>query len=207
MSPKHSMLPINRAVGRWLVPLFLWGGVSANTITLGSLLAGLLGGWWCSRGTPAAMLWGALGFLVANILDECDGQVARRTGTVSSFGAWLDTVTDSAVHIALFLGLAVGLHRQMLHGPWFWLGGVAAAGSLLSLALDVGGPAAWPSAEGGGRDSRLARLTEWFRIDFSLLVMASALVRQMGWILWAGSIGVFAIWIPSTLAIAARARR
>jgi len=118
----------------------------------------------------------------------------------------LDTVTDCIVHAALFCGLGIGLHRQFPHGPWFLLGAVAAGGSILSCALDVGGVTPWqpPSPSDG---TSLTWVTEWLRIDFSLLVVLSAALKQMGWILWAGALGVFLFWIPSTCLIALRNRR
>ncbi len=203
---RPSLLPLNSSLARFLVPLFLRVRCSANAITLLSLLAGIAAGGLFSRGTVFGMTAGAMAFLLANLLDECDGKVARLTHTCTRLGALLDTVTDCVVHAALFLGLGVGLQRAAGHGPWLLLGSVAAAGSILSCALDVGGVTPWqpPQPEPkSGRDS-LAWIAEWLRIDFSLLVVCSAFFGRMGWILWAGALGVFFVWIPSTFLIAVR---
>ena len=56
------------------------------------------------------------------------------------------------------------------------------------------------------RSVTFAWVAEWLRIDFSLLVVLSALLHQMAWILWSGALGVFLFWIPSTFLIAVRAR-
>ena len=202
-----SLLPINSALARPLAPFFVKAGVSANAVTFLSLLSGAAGGVFFSFGPPG-MLAGALGFLLANLFDECDGKVARLTGTASALGAFLDTVADCVVHIALFLGLGLGLHRQFPGGPFLFLGGVAAAGSFLSFAMDVGGLTPWqapgPSA---GREDSLTWVTEWLRIDFSLLVVLSALLGRLEWIVWAGALGVFIFWIPSTVLITLRSRK
>ena len=155
------------------------------------------------------MVLGAGGFLLANILDECDGKVARQTGTVSRLGGLLDTLTDIFIHTAFFLTLGFGLARQFPHGPWAVLGVIAAVGNLVSCVLDISGlsgvapKSAAPSEES---QDTLAWAAEWFRVDFSLLVLLCAVVHQMGWILWAGAVGVFLVWIPSTVLIVARGK-
>ena len=202
------MIPVNSALGRFLVPAFIRFGVSANAITISSLLSGLLGCWLLSQGRPAGIVAGAAAFLWSNVLDECDGRVARQTQSCSRLGALLDTVTDCMVHIAFFLGLGIGWGRLFPHGPWLLLGAVAAGGSFLSCLLDLGGITprkAAANSQGERRDS-LAWVTEWFRIDFSLAVLISAFLRQMAWILWSGALGVFLFWIPSTFLIALRGR-
>jgi len=201
-------LPLNSALARPLIPLFVRGRISANTVTLLSIAAGIFGAICLAQGGLRSTLLGAGGFLLANVLDECDGKVARETGTASRFGALLDTWADFIVHAAFFLGLGIGTARHLPGGPWLMLGGIAAAGNLVSFLLDLRGLS---GVEPKGPNSaaspdRFAWMTEWFRVDFSVLVMVSALLRSTGWILWAGAIGVFLVWIPSTVAIAARRR-
>ena len=201
------LLPVNSALARPLVPHFIRAGISANAVTGLSILAGLLGAVCFLQGTAPMVVYGAVGFLLANILDECDGKVARLTGTSSQFGAALDTWADFIVHTALFLGLGMGLARQFPDGPWKMLGLLAAAGNLLSFILDLRGlSGVQPKGPAAGAPDRFAWMTEWFRVDFSILVLVSALFHQTSWILWAGAIGVFLVWIPSTVVIAARRR-
>ena len=200
------MIPMNSALSRLLVPWLIRSHFSAHNVTLLSLFSGVTAGSFFARGGSREMLAGAIFFLFSNLLDECDGKVARQTGTCSSLGAFLDTVTDCIVHAALFLGLGIGMARQFPQGPWLLLGWVAAGGSILSCALDVGGVTPWqpPSPLEG---YSLAGVAEWLRIDFSFLVLLSAFVGHIGWILWAGALGVFLFWIPSTFWIALTGRR
>lgn len=202
----RSLFPVNTALARPLVPVLIRLKVSANAITLLSLLCGLVAGTEFSRGTTVGMVSGALGFLLANLMDECDGTVARQTNTASRLGTFLDTAADCVVHVALFLGLGIGLSRQQPDGPWWLLGMVAAAGSILSFALDVGGITPWqaPSSMASSPRETWAWIIESLRIDFSLLVLLSAFLGSVGWILWAGTLGVFLFWIPSTFFIAAQ---
>lgn len=62
-------------------------------------------------------------YLMAGLTDMVDGAVARKTGTVSTFGAKLDTAAD-------FLLVAVCLIKLLpkLFVPlwlWLWIGGIA----------------------------------------------------------------------------------
>lgn len=205
----QTFLPINSAIARIMVPGFIRMRFSANLITVLSLLSGILGGWFLAQGTFHWVILGAIGFLLANILDECDGKVARQTNTCSRLGAFLDTITDCIVHAALFIGLGVGLAAQFPHGHWLLLGAIAAGGGILSFVLDVGGITPWqaPGPEKDAREDKWAWVTEWLRIDFSLIVVISAALNHMSWILWAGALGVFLFWIPSTFMIAIKARK
>lgn len=54
-----------------------------------------------------SLLAGGIVFLVGSGLDLMDGALARLTGTVSSFGALLDSLFDRLGEAALFLGLAI----------------------------------------------------------------------------------------------------
>ena len=62
-------------------------------------------------------------YLVAGLTDMIDGPVARKTGTVSEFGAKLDTTAD-------FLFIAACLIKLLPLIPfslwlWLWIGGIA----------------------------------------------------------------------------------
>lgn len=200
------MIPLNSVLSRPLVPCFIRLRFSPNAITGLSVVFGLLAGSFLAFGTPRMAVVGAVCFLLSNVLDECDGKVARLTNRSSRMGTLLDTLADCAVHAAFFLGLGIGMHRQFPGGPWLLLGWVAAGGSVLSCVLDLGGITPWqpPKPSDKSLEGFLAGLIEWLRIDFSLVVVISAVIRQMAWILWSGALGVFLFWIPSTVVIAFR---
>ena len=203
------MIPLNSAMARCLVPGFVRFRISPNVITGLSLLSGILAGWVLAQGTGPAFVGGTLLFLLANVLDECDGRVARETNRCTRLGATLDTLSDCIVHAAFFVGLGMGVATRFPHGPWVWLGWVAAAGGILSCALDVGGITPWqaPNHSDESQGRSLAWVAEWLRIDFSAIVVLSVLLGQTAWILWAGALGVFLFWIPSTVLIALQGRK
>ena len=53
----------------------------------------------------APLFWGGLALAVASFLDSLDGALARRTGQVTPFGAFLDSTLDRWAEIAVYLGL------------------------------------------------------------------------------------------------------
>jgi phosphatidylglycerophosphate synthase len=102
-----------------------------------------------------AVGWGGLAGVIAaasQILDGVDGQLARMTGRVSKFGAFLDSVLDRYADGAMMIGMIVYASRMPGQMPvWLVLvvGGIALIGSNLisyskaradSLGLYLGKP-------------------------------------------------------------------
>ncbi len=83
-------------------------GISPNSLTLlGLLLNGAAGGIIAAGWLPS----GGIALLVASAFDMLDGAVARATGTVSRFGAFLDSVIDRYCEAVALIGLIVALSR------------------------------------------------------------------------------------------------
>lgn len=93
------------------VRVLVRAGIRANHLTVAgfglSLAAGLLFFW----GRPR---WAALALLAAGLCDLLDGQVARRTGGETRFGAFLDSTLDRLGEAAVLLGLAGYYVRHLL---------------------------------------------------------------------------------------------
>ena len=82
------------------------------SISLGA--AGLVG--------AGFLLAGGAVFLAGSLLDLMDGAVARHTGSVTKFGALLDSVLDRLGEAALLLGLAIyGLRADLGEGRLLFL--------------------------------------------------------------------------------------
>jgi CDP-diacylglycerol--glycerol-3-phosphate 3-phosphatidyltransferase len=95
------MSPVARLLGRW--------GVHPNSLTIVGFLLQV--------GVSALLAvgrirWGGVLLLVFAPLDALDGAVARATGKVSLFGAFLDSTLDRLADAALILGLAWHAARQ-----------------------------------------------------------------------------------------------
>lgn len=210
-----KIFPLNAALARLLIPLFIRWGVSANQITGLSLAAGLAGGAAFLRGTYAGMVAGALGFLAANLLDECDGTVARATRTNSGWGSWFDTLTGCVVHAVFFLSLGWGLSRQASEPIWAVLGILAGLSVLFATASYVAGQGFFRGKEGWvhpdpprtSAPSRIERLKAGLKTDFSVVVLLATLAGSLQWLLWGGLVGAFLFWVPADFLAAARLRR
>ena len=105
-------------------------GFSPNTITLLSMVIGLMGAACLAMGSYRSGMLGALLFQLAVIVDCCDGEVARLTFAESRLGQELDLVSDNIVHMAVFAGIAWGTYEQ---SP------VQAGYLAVALGLDCGG--------------------------------------------------------------------
>ena len=89
--------PLAAVAPRWCGPLVL---------TVAALVAGL-----AAAATAAAGLiaWSVTLWLVGRLLDGLDGAVARRRGTSSDLGGYLDILADTTVYAAVPIGVAVAV--------------------------------------------------------------------------------------------------
>ena len=77
--------------------------------------------------------WAGIILIVANVFDMLDGSVARLTGRVTRFGAFLDSSLDRLSDMAAFVGLMVFYARATEHHStlYVFLAGAAMVGSVL----------------------------------------------------------------------------
>jgi CDP-diacylglycerol---glycerol-3-phosphate 3-phosphatidyltransferase len=78
--------------------------VKPNILTLIGLFINMFAAVLFAKGM---FTWAGLVVLFAGIFDMVDGEVARRTGYVTRFGAFFDSVIDRYSDMILFLGLVV----------------------------------------------------------------------------------------------------
>lgn len=86
-------------------------GISATTITLIGGAVAVTGGALIGAGWLAA---GAVVATAGALLDLVDGPIARLSGTVSTRGAFVDTVTDRLGEIALWAGTVAAVRLDPL---------------------------------------------------------------------------------------------
>ena len=111
-----------------LAGLLLPTGISANAVSVGSLLA-LIGATFAFTSLPWPQS-AAAGFalLVAwHIIDGADGDLARLKGTASPTGELVDGVCDYAGNVVLYVAFAILLDDSI--GAWAWILAVAAGAS------------------------------------------------------------------------------
>ncbi|MBI3318550.1 MAG: CDP-alcohol phosphatidyltransferase family protein [Candidatus Omnitrophica bacterium] len=209
-------IPLNRVISGSLTPWLIKVGLTPHQTTLLSLGSGLLAVWNFLQGTGPGWVWGAVFFEASYVLDNCDGEIARLTGRSSGFGSWLDLLSDWTIHCLFFIALGQGLSRVDPEGVWGRLGGFASVGVFLTYAtflleqIQQRGREALrhpdpPASETG--KGLWGKLKMHLRADFSLVVLGSALVGQMAWLLWGGVFGAFLYWVLGVSSIALRGMR
>lgn len=85
-------------------------GITPNTITIISIVVGIVAAWSFYYSTLWATLLGIFGLVFANILDCVDGQLARLTGIKSKIGRILDGIAGDLWFITLYTALALRLY-------------------------------------------------------------------------------------------------
>jgi len=108
MSRELSISGILGTGGQWIlnsiVNLLAALRVNPNVLTLIGLFINIFAMVLFAKGM---FTWAGLVVLFAGIFDMVDGEVARRTGRVTRFGAFFDSVIDRYSDMVLFLGLVI----------------------------------------------------------------------------------------------------
>ena len=119
----HFFRPIGIRIARALVPT----GVSADQVTLWSLVIGVIAGHLFAYQDRWTNLIGFGLFIVSDIFDSADGQLARLRGTSTRLGRALDGTSDTLRFVNLYFHLIY----RLIHAGYWWPGAfllVAAAG-------------------------------------------------------------------------------
>lgn len=130
----HFFRPIGIRIARALQPT----GISADQVTLWSLVIGLVAGHLFAYHDRWTNLIGFALFVVSDVFDSADGQLARLRGTSTRFGRALDGINDNL----RFVNLYFHLMYRLIHTGYWWPGAcllVAAAGlahTFQSAAID-----------------------------------------------------------------------
>ncbi|MDT8368556.1 MAG: CDP-alcohol phosphatidyltransferase family protein [Longimicrobiales bacterium] len=103
-------IPVSRVLCEW--------GVTPNQMTIFTTLLGLLSAWFFARGTVVDLAIGGTLFQTCAALDRVDGELARSTFKASEKGAWIDTIGDNLVYLAVMIGLNVGYFRFAVDRGW-----------------------------------------------------------------------------------------
>lgn len=119
-----------RPIAFGIVKLIYRLPITPNQVTFLSMAAGLVAAYNFSLGTVNAFVVAGIWYAVSNVLDCCDGMLARLQGSGSPLGRLVDGIADWVIAVAIFLGLGIGLHSA-LGDPTIWYlvvaGGITSA--------------------------------------------------------------------------------
>jgi phosphatidylglycerophosphate synthase len=116
--------PVAQLVARALAPLL----VPPPAVVLAGAATGAAAAIEIGRGSYLAA---ALLLQAKTVLDNADGQLARMTGRITSFGRYLDSESDLLVDAAVFAALGLRI------GPWPALLGFVLLTSVLSMNFNL----------------------------------------------------------------------
>jgi phosphatidylglycerophosphate synthase len=135
--PPHRLFPLVRQLSHRLTPVLLKTELTPNQITVAGTLVGLVGVCLLRFPGRVAAVAGCALFILCQVLDSCDGEVARIKRLGSSFGGRLDDFCDFVVHSSLFVVLGARAADIYAHPVWLWLGGATAFGVLMEWVLSL----------------------------------------------------------------------
>ncbi|HUJ88992.1 MAG TPA: CDP-alcohol phosphatidyltransferase family protein [Syntrophorhabdales bacterium] len=195
---------LDRHLSRRASPILARTPVTPNGVTLFNVAVGLGAAFLLLRGGYWSQLVGTLLFLSCVVLDGVDGEVARLKLQETAFGHYLDIVTDNIVHLAIFIGLAVGLYRQTgdrlyLQLLWFLLGGFGFCAAAIYKVSSAG-----PDKPRSRVVDRLTGLLG--NRDFAYLLVALAIIGRLNWFVVGAAAGSY-IFAAVVLAFGLRWRR
>jgi hypothetical protein len=95
--------------------------ITPNQLTVISMVFGVLGGFCYSFGNHNAYMVGAVLYLLYNVVDCSDGQLARMKKNGTTVGRILDGVADYVVSIALYFGIGFGFASNSSNPLLMWI--------------------------------------------------------------------------------------
>ena len=131
----NTVARFNRRISLPISVALIRTPLTANQLSVMLVAVGFYSAWLFSIGHYVAGVIGAFLSLGASILDGCDGEIARLKYQESALGCWIETFGDYSYYIAIFLGLTIGAVRRTHVEAFYWIGGLALAGALLSFAF------------------------------------------------------------------------
>jgi phosphatidylglycerophosphate synthase len=178
--------------------------VTPNVITLFNTAIGLTAAFLLFRGGYWSQLIGTIFFLLCVVVDGVDGEVARLKLQETAFGHHLDIVTDNIVHVAIFVGLAIGLYRETGNGIYIDLLWLLLGGFILCAASVYRVSGAGRGRAGSTVVDRLTGLLA--NRDFAYLLVALAILGRLNWFLIGAAAGSY-LFAAAVLAFDLRRRK
>ena len=103
-----------------------------NFITILGFLSGIVGGYLYLNGY---FILGSVLFVIFNIFDNVDGEVARYRKLCSALGGWLDTMAGHLLYPYFFFTLGLGIYFQTGIFLYVILGSIAAMVKLIERSV------------------------------------------------------------------------
>jgi len=131
-------LIIYRPLAFLLVKIVYPTNITPNQLTLIAVFFGLVGGICYTMGTPEYFFAGGVLYILYDVFDCSDGQLARIKKNGTKTGRIIDGVADYIATIAAYIGIGIGFAGNTAEPGYFWMLTVLAGASsaVLSILLD-----------------------------------------------------------------------
>jgi len=172
--PDHSISGKIGAAGKWVLNLIVgWLSdhmVHPNILTLIGFIINIFAAVLFAKNL---LFWAGLVVVFAGIFDMVDGEVARRTGRVTKFGAFFDSVIDRYSDMVLLFGL-VYLYARNDSIIYMGLAVFALIGSIMTSYTRARAESLIPACKVGFLE----------RPERIVLLIIGALANRMAAVLW-----------------------
>jgi hypothetical protein len=108
-----------RPIAGLIVRVLYYTPVTANQVTIASIIAGLSAAFFYLKGTSDAIIVAGLLVTLKDLLDSADGQLARAKQQCSRVGRFLDSIGDFFADAAVFSAIGWVLYQSS--GNWWML--------------------------------------------------------------------------------------
>jgi phosphatidylglycerophosphate synthase len=211
-NPRDGLIDrlLNRRLSRPLSRLLLALPITPNQITVISLLIALLGAAALAQPGVAWPVLGALLLQLSAVLDCVDGEIARAKVLESEWGAWLDITSDTLIHVATFVAIAMHAWPELGRGTAWLLGGLFASGALASFVVVTRAERTeerWRRSASWQARLLAALLATLTTRDSSALVLLAAALGLLTPLLIGAAIGAQLFWIGTLLLHASALRQ
>ena len=161
--------------------------ITPNQVTIANTCVGLACALMFAIPSYGWRLLASVLFLASTTIDGIDGELARLQMRETEWGGRLDVTTDNVVHIAVFVGIFVGVYRASTDPIFLWLLPIQLAGFALAalstfMALRIRGPQAAQWIE------KVERISGR---DFAYLLIGFALFDRLEWFCWGTAFGIY----------------
>lgn len=112
-----------RPIAFIFVKLIYRTNITPNQLTTGAIIMGIIGGIFYAQGSPLSpgyFVIGSLFFMMFNILDCSDGQLARLKKNGTRTGRIIDGVADYIAVTAVYIGIGIGFANNTDNPALYW---------------------------------------------------------------------------------------
>jgi len=126
-----------RLVSIYITKLFLYTKITANQVSVLSMLVGIIAGVFFSFREPIYWIYAFLLIQLFHFLDAVDGEIARYRKEASPIGKYFDLMAHGVVIASIFIGITFGVYKSINNIFVFFLGLIVLSSFLVSSLSDM----------------------------------------------------------------------